>query len=199
MSKTAHIAAIVIVLGLSAWLMADEQAAQPGDLSESHAGLACEDCHSTWKGVSEENCKACHFFADPLELHPTVRFHLSEKNCLECHTEHRGRIAMARMDHALLNPELVCTACHLDAHREKFGDDCRECHGLESWNVAGFSHPSEEGRNCNRCHQAPLSHGHEGFWERIEERHEMRGGAEEPSADECWRCHITHDWRHLRM
>lgn len=200
MSRITHILSIVLVLGLSVWLLTWEQAARPGEISESHSGVAaCADCHETWKGVSEENCKGCHFFADPLALHPRVRFHMAEEYCLDCHTEHRGENALSRMDHAILNPDLECGVCHLDAHRGKFGEDCRECHGLTSWNVAGFKHPLEERRNCGRCHATPLSHEHEGFWDVIEERHMARAGGKEPSVEECWRCHITHDWRHLRM
>ncbi|WP_268750707.1 hypothetical protein [Desulfatitalea tepidiphila] len=37
------------------------------------------------------------------------------------------------MDHALLNPELLCATCHFDPHEKLFGENCRECHVIHDW------------------------------------------------------------------
>ncbi len=71
----------------------------PGDLSRYHAGLgSCTACHEPFRGVRAEKCAGCHTeqrFASVSGIGP---FHLSlmrqRRSCLDCHTEHRGRLAM---------------------------------------------------------------------------------------------------------
>jgi len=55
---------------------------------------------------------------------------------------------------------LDCANCHSnrEPHRELFGRDCAACHGLLSWKIAGFLHPSSTSKECSQCHQAPPSH-----------------------------------------
>lgn len=100
----------------------------PGDLSRFHADIAdCHDCHQPFRGVTADNCIACHeenHFAARLkpsvsELHQKLI--RERKSCLGCHTEHRGALAQITLG-ALANPhgEFVfrvtgtrsCSACH---------------------------------------------------------------------------------------
>ena len=71
----------------------------PEDLSRYHADLgSCTACHEPFRGVRAEKCAGCHTeqrFASVSGIGP---FHLSlmrqRRSCLDCHTEHRGRLAM---------------------------------------------------------------------------------------------------------
>lgn len=204
MKKAVHIGVIIGLIVFSTWLFSREQAAEPGALTAVHQENAvCGDCHLPWQGVDDSSCLGCHSFTDTdtFSIRPAIRFHEAEKHCLVCHTEHRGRQGnISRMDHTLLNPDLLCSICHLDPHEQLFGEDCRECHGISTWSVAGFRHPPAEKHQCSRCHRAPLSHQDPDFWQRMVTRHNVRVGKKETlSADECWKCHVLHDWRHLKM
>lgn len=195
-------AATVLIIGFSIWLYASDEAAKPGALSSSHDFIDdCETCHTPWQGVKDDMCRQCHFFDNPAAMKPRIRFHESGKNCLECHFEHRGYSAdISEVDHTLFHTNLSCTDCHFDQHDGKFGDDCRACHDIDTWEVSGFRHPPAEDRNCHRCHGTPASHREPDFWDEIQESHEIvTDRSQSPPAEDCWRCHTTHRWGHMRM
>ncbi len=202
MKKLYNVAFCVGVTAFSLMLFVYDEAARPGPLSSTHAFIEeCESCHIPWKGPAEEMCLQCHDFGDVQGLKPQIRFHEARVHCMKCHTEHKGtRDGISHMDHALLNENLLCTQCHLDPHEGLFGQDCRGCHGISTWRIAGFQHPSEKKRQCSRCHRPPRSHLDEGFWRRIMEEHQGKSKFRMlESRDHCWGCHITHRWSHLRM
>ncbi len=189
---------LVLIFSISLWLFFDEEAAQPGALSYSHAeNAACEDCHVPWRGVSNDMCLGCHDPEETAQAKPKLRFHETGWRCLECHTEHQSRITA--MDHTLLNGDLLCSQCHLDPHDGLFGAECRECHGIRTWNIPAFRHPPADRGNCNRCHRPPFSHTDPHLWSLIQKEHEETAGRRLESPGDCRRCHVTHDWRHQRM
>ena len=193
---------IMVLAAISAWLFSSERAARPGALRTVHADNAvCEDCHTPWRGVDNTACLDCHSFFDAVDLRRDLRFHAAEAHCLDCHTEHRGAVgSISRMDHTLLHSDLLCSTCHFDPHEKLFGENCRACHGLSGWGVPGYRHPPASRGNCARCHRPPLSHQDRLFWQRLEERHELRIGEDaEIKPSECWKCHVPHNWSHLRM
>lgn len=193
---------IVLITGMAVWLWAYDKAAKPGALSSAHDFIAdCETCHVPWRGVNEESCIKCHDFDSPEALEPWLRFHEAQEHCLDCHTEHRGYGAdISKVDHTLFNPDLSCTDCHYDAHNGKFGEDCRACHRIDTWEIKGYRHPPAESKDCHRCHGPPASHHVEDFWDKIIEGHEMIMDREDlPDMEDCWRCHTTHRWGHLMM
>lgn len=197
-----NIVVLALIIAFSIWLYGYDEAAMPNDLSSAHDAFGdCRTCHVPWKGVDNWSCLQCHPFDEVTALKPQIRFHEAGKHCLSCHTEHRGsRADISEMDHTLLNGALECTQCHVDPHGAKFGNDCRACHGITEWQVEGFRHPAAENRNCSRCHPVPESHLNDAFWEKIREGHqEQRLEQPLPTPKECWRCHITHRWDHLRM
>jgi len=201
-NKVFHIGVAVGMIVFSIWLFSQEQAAEPGALKPVHEENAvCSDCHLPWQRVDDSSCDGCHSFTDTFSLRPEIRFHEAEEHCLDCHSEHRGRTGnISRMDHTLLNPDLLCSTCHLDPHEQLFGEDCRACHGISTWSVAGYRHPPVDRQECNRCHRAPLSHQDLEFWQRIEKRHNIRvGDIGDLTPTECWKCHVIHDWQHLKM
>jgi len=190
-----------VVVGAGGWLLMYDKAAQPGALNDAHHEIAaCEACHTPWEGVNDDNCLRCHNFDDVSALKPQIRFHEAEKHCTGCHEEHLGESArISRVDHTLFNGRLECTQCHLDKHEGLFGQYCRQCHGIHTWEVDGFRHPPRERRHCRRCHNPPFSHHDPVFWSRIVQSHSDTPGSEGVSLEECWKCHTIHKWRHLMM
>jgi hypothetical protein len=184
------------VVALAGWLFSYDEAARPGPLSPSHAELGdCMYCHVPWKGVSEKQCLECHDFSDAEPLPRVLRFHEAKAKCLRCHQEHGVfEIGISRMDHTVLNEALLCTMCHFDAHRGRFGEACRECHRISTWKIAGYRHPSGERRDCARCHKPPAFHTDKRYWQVILQS----TGVKDETPQDCWRCHTVNHWPHLR-
>lgn len=90
---------------------------------------------------------------------------------------------------------LDCAGCHdrRDPHFERFGKDCAQCHGLDSWIVPGYQHPSPQSRECVQCHKPPPSHVMEHF-SMISQR---VAGKERASVDQCFECHLTTSWNDI--
>jgi hypothetical protein len=196
--KISRVVVGLSVIVFSGWLFVHDKAAQPGPLSPPHRDLGdCTYCHVPWKGVSEKQCLACHDFSDVASLpRPRlIRFHEAKKNCLYCHQEHGiFESGISQMDHTVLNEALLCTVCHFDVHRGRFGEDCRACHAISAWKIAGYHHPSVERKDCARCHKPPAFHEDKRYWQIILES----TGVQEAALEDCWRCHTTNQWPHLR-
>ncbi|MBN1848140.1 MAG: cytochrome c3 family protein [Deltaproteobacteria bacterium] len=200
MAITRKIIPLIIIAGFlvfSGWLFQHDKAAEPGTLSPFHRELDdCTYCHEPWKGVSEERCLDCHYFDDTEDLRREIRFHEVGRGCMSCHKEH-GRLegGITKMDHTLLNEELLCSRCHFDPHEKLFGENCRDCHGIRTWAIKGYEHPAPDRTNCSRCHKGPASHYDERFWKIILE--DVGDGPASPN--DCWRCHTIFHWPHLRQ
>ncbi|MBR1127903.1 class III cytochrome C family protein [Bradyrhizobium iriomotense] len=91
---------------------------------------------------------------------------------------------------------LDCANCHSnrEPHRGLFGRECADCHGLASWKIAGFLHPSPTSKDCAQCHQAPPSHymGHFIMMDRT------IAGQERASVDQCFLCHRTDSFNDIK-
>ena len=91
---------------------------------------------------------------------------------------------------------LDCAHCHatIDPHRELFGNDCAQCHGVTNWMISEFRHPSASSTNCMHCHLAPASHYMMHF------KMISAKVARQPSADvtECFKCHQTTSWNDIK-
>ena len=90
---------------------------------------------------------------------------------------------------------LDCAGCHdrRDPHMKRFGSDCAQCHGLQSWTVPGYQHPSAQSKECVQCHKPPPSHLMEHF-SMISQR---VAGKEHARVDECFACHNTTGWNDI--
>lgn len=197
MKNASHILGIVLVVGIAMYLFFQDSAAEPGRLSSVHEQVdECTACHRPWRGVSDERCIECHDMTSMAFPRREIRFHQAGKHCLTCHKEHGmlGR-TISKMDHTVLNKRLLCTQCHLDRHDGRFGQDCRQCHGIGTWRIEPYRHPAEKRRDCHQCHRGPASHYDVDFWRLILE--DMAG--QEVSQKDCWRCHTIDHWRHLKM
>jgi hypothetical protein len=156
-------------------------------LSGKHADVACLQCHTdrTFQGAPLR-CVSCHRLND-------VHAGGYGEDCARCHDasgwrrvgfdhERDARFAL-RGRHAQINctachrpgadpraAERECVACHRkdDAHRGRYGADCRKCHGQARWSEARFDHDSKssfplKGRHaevpCLACHTEAAASG----------------------------------------
>lgn len=90
---------------------------------------------------------------------------------------------------------LDCAGCHdrSDPHLQRFGGDCAECHGLESWRVPGYQHPSARSTDCVQCHKPPASHSM-GHFSMVSQK---AAGKEQASIEQCFECHNTTGWNDI--
>ncbi len=140
----------------------------PGDVIKGHAKIEgqCEKCHKKFdKEAQHDLCKDCHKevgkdFSDKTGFHGRMK---EEKQCNECHTDHKGRNARIvvfdpkKLDHntetdfplkgAHLNEKVQCKSCHLP--EKKFRDapsTCIGCHKKDDKHKGGL------GTDCAKCH-----------------------------------------------
>lgn len=169
----------------------------PGPLSAGHAALSndCGACHVPFRPVADAKCLTCHARNTALLTRQDTAFHAGVKRCVACHAEHQGRAArISRMEHGVLDPEVTCVRCHVDRHQGVLGDRCTECHGVETWRIAGFRHPSAGSRLCAECHQPPASH----LMMHFEMVDRTITGQTDAVVGQCWRCHTTDHWNNIK-
>lgn len=159
-------------------------ALSPGPLSSSHAyletTLGCLECHSLNKGVSDLLCLDCHQEIKS-RIDQREGWHgleeTRQKDCLSCHTDHKGRDAKIydpdQVDHSKLELALTgehqpveCKECHqakyqteavreltIDGKRRQertylgLEEACQSCHGKEHG-------PQFQDQTCTDCHTA---------------------------------------------
>jgi hypothetical protein len=169
----------------------------PGPLSAAHAKLSndCQACHVPFQPVADRKCQGCHARDLGLMDRRDTAFHAQATACATCHVEHRGRAArISTMEHRILRSEIVCATCHVDRHQARLGTACATCHLTETWKVAGYRHPSTRSRGCFECHQPPPSH----LMMHFEMMDRMVTGQWDATVDQCYRCHTTDHWNHIK-
>jgi hypothetical protein len=185
---------------------------RPGALSTRHAflGRNCEACHAPFRGVEASGCVLCHATDAVTLASQSTAFHATVQSCSSCHVEHQGGVRPTRMDHDALiaigasrlqraaeaTDRLDCFSCHSNRspHRDLFGKECAECHGTQTWRIAGFKHPSAASTDCAQCHQAPPSHYMHHFHMvsmMVARQHHAR-------VDQCYLCHQTDSWNNIK-
>ena len=144
----------------------------------SFLGLSteCLSCHEDYhqKTLSNE-CTQCHgmdFFKPAVNFsHEKTDYPLEGKHkSVECEKCHKVEIISgSRFQYFAGIPFGNCTDCHRDVHQGKFGQDCRQCHSVESFrapaSLPGFDHDRTnyplEGKhrqvNCRNCHKTSLT------------------------------------------
>ncbi len=108
----------------------------PGDLANSHAefeGMSnCTLCHDLGDKVSDKKCLECHTEIQSL-INDNSGYHaersVKSKDCFECHSDHHGRkFEMTRFDEDNFDHDL--TGYELEGKHEEV--DCRKCHISEN-------------------------------------------------------------------
>lgn len=154
-------------------------------LRGAHGDTACGACHVAGRfRDTPRDCAACH---RPDDVHRGAR----GENCGECHGETTWR--NTRFDHARetgfalagRHAAIDCAGCHRggkledplprdcigchradDGHAGRFGEDCADCHGNDTWRTTAFDHTRKTGfaldgshaqLECHACHTAALS------------------------------------------
>ena len=196
---------IFLILGLSgsggAWAQL-ETALMPGEVIAGHAKLEanCKECHVRFDKAAQTGlCKDCH-----KEVGADVRGHkgfhgrLTEKECRECHTEHKGRGAnivvfdTAGFDHARTDFLL------LGAHQKQDKVKCKDCHDpkkkyreapstCNGCHLKDDKHKGSLGTDCGNCHKE--SNWKEARFDHSKTLFALKGKHAEVT---CIKCHADH-------
>lgn len=149
----------------------------PGPLSEAHKDLEhanCLSCHAAGKGVPDKKCLDCHKDIRQSIEKPRSFHKLTNKPCLVCHSEHKGReydsisVDKKSFDHSQtgfqLSPphsKIECQECHKETRHGKalkpdatryFGPtpNCLSCHKKDDpHQFTGKLQTTD----CNQCHR----------------------------------------------
>ncbi len=169
---------LVLLLSFSGVsLGAGETALMPGEVIQGHAKLEenCKECHVRFHKEQQSGlCADCHkdVKAD-IQKHEGFHGRLGEKECRECHTDHKGRNAKIvvldtkNFDHSKTDFPLL--GAHLKPGKVK----CKDCHeAKKKYREA----PSE----CNACH-------------RKDDKHKGSLGTD------CKSCHNERSWKETRF
>jgi hypothetical protein len=140
----------------------------PGQLIQGHAKVEgeCAKCHKRFdKAAQNTLCKDCHkdIAKDITEMRGFHGRLKEQKDCKECHTDHKGRDAKivifssAKFDHAQtnfqlkgghLNDKVQCKDCHLAAKKFREAPSvCISCHKKDDKHKGGL------GKDCANCHE----------------------------------------------
>jgi hypothetical protein len=169
----------------AAWWATGGRIASPGALGAAHADLAgdCAACHpAPWSGATASTrCLECHDdVRAELARKDGLHAHLGEvRDCLACHTDHRGAGAeLTRLDPDTFPHD--ATGFSLTAHRETRAGRafaCADCHGddVTRWDekrceschrdeepAFTTAHVADWGHDCRACHDGVDRFG-EGF------------------------------------
>lgn len=183
----------------------------------------CTPCHANAERLlgrqptafhaSIEECAACHVEHQATNIRPVMMDHVelarvgartlarasrsdadsaATLNSLETWLRIRSP---DQQDASTAREALNCAGCHdrRDPHFKRFGSACAQCHGLESWIVPGYQHPSSRSKECVQCHQAPPSH----FMEHFSMISQKFAGKERARVDQCFECHNTTGWNDI--
>ncbi len=146
-----------------------EKALMPGEVIHGHAKyeLDCNKCHQHFdKAAQARLCTDCHKeIAVDINAKSGMHGHLDDKNCRNCHTDHKGRNAKiagfdkGKFDHshtdfllkgAHKEARVKCESCHLA--KTKFRDApklCNDCHRKDDQEKG---HKGKLGTKCENCH-----------------------------------------------
>ncbi|MEI7504046.1 MAG: cytochrome C [Paludibacter sp.] len=151
--------------------------------STTYLGLKqeCLTCHFDYhQGKLSNKCTDCHGFDSFKKAtgfdHSDTRYPLLGKHrtvvCLACH---KTEIVNGKKVQKFTSlPFANCTPCHEDVHKNKFGQNCKQCHTEESFffnkSMKAFDHDKTNFKligehkqvECKECHKksltAPLKH-----------------------------------------
>ena len=164
--------------------------------------------------ASVKECAACHVEHQKANIRPLVMDHVElakvgartlARAASRGDADSAATLTSLETWFRIRNPEqldatsaraaLNCAGCHdrRDPHLERFGSDCAQCHGLASWTVPGYQHPSPQSKECVQCHKQPPSH----LMEHFSMISQKVAGKEHARVDECFECHNTTGWNDI--
>jgi hypothetical protein len=132
------------------------------DVHRKQFAASCDACHST-RGFDLKTLKFDHQAGSAFPLQGKH----AAAACSKCHKKATRAYPAGSGEAVLYKPiPTACAHCHEDPHRGQMGDDCRLCHGLDSFKpAAGFDHertrfplrPFHEKTACRACHSPKTS------------------------------------------
>ncbi|MEZ5660066.1 MAG: cytochrome C [Burkholderiaceae bacterium] len=158
-----------------------ESLLSPGALTGAHQRFEeeCSACHVAFKPQAQKGlCLQCHQdIGFDIEHRKGLHGRNADKDCRDCHTDHRGRDAqptamdLRRFDHRLTefalsgaHTRLTCVACHRPGKSKRDAPGaCHACHRDDD------VHKGALGKDCQSCHtesawrEARFDHGSTGF------------------------------------
>ena len=129
--------------------------------------------------ASIRECATCHVEHQPTSIRPLVMDHvelakIGGRSLARAASRHDAKSAATlksletwfrirspdQLDATSTREALSCAGCHdrRDPHFGQFGSDCAQCHGLATWTVPGYQHPSPQSTECVQCHKPPPTH-----------------------------------------
>lgn len=182
----------------------------------------CVTCHiadavtlakqSTAFHATVGECRGCHIEHKGLEARPITMDH-SVLTAVGVNAAHAGALPgqpaaepIVEVRHFLAGltghgpttdtAALNCASCHSfrDKHLGLFGQQCADCHAVETWKIAGYLHPSAKSQECNQCHQAPPSH----YMMHFEMMDKGITGQTNARVEQCYACHLTSSFNELK-
>ncbi len=165
----------VFMLGIAGQAAAQmiEKVLMPGEVVAEHAKVEhdCKQCHQKFdKGAQSRLCQSCHKEI-ARDVANRAGFHgkLSENDCRNCHTEHKGRkfniapIDKPSFDHGKTGFRLngahhdkrsKCESCHQPGKKYREAPHlCNDCHAKDDREKG---HKGKLGSKCETCHDEKL-------------------------------------------
>lgn len=162
----------------------------------------CQDCHQDQSPHTEElsdSCSSCHSsnsWQESLFDHSTTDFLLKgahqETACQDCH-----------INEQYIDIASECSSCHAadDAHQQRFGQQCDNCHSEEKWSSSSFDHNldtdfellfAHQQTSCESCHHA-ASDSEKMVTECVgcHGDNDIHNGSQ---GDDCASCHTAENW-----
>ena len=190
---------------------------------------SCTECHTdAHHDRYGRDCARCHTPAEWKKVtaatfdHNRTRFSLAGKHtglvCAKCHYSENeaGRRVKSGTPGSFLHyrplDSGMCSACHADPHRARYGQDCTRCHSTSGWNdiaTGAFDHDRTRYAlrglhrrvDCKQCHRGGDFKRHLDF-EHCRACHaEAHGGqlAQRAERGACESCHTVEGFAPARF
>ncbi len=136
----------------------------------------CLTCHADYhQKTLSPACLNCHnpdsFKPATKFNHANTKFQLAGKHinvdCIKCHKVET--VGGKKFQQFRLNQSFDCAGCHKDPHKNKFGQNCNQCHNEESFQIIkgakNFDHNKTDYKlvekhltvNCKACHKTKFT------------------------------------------
>lgn len=173
--------------------------------TEFHVDIAeCSVCHNEHRGEFSSISKMSHEALSDIGIRmlpkPLVPFDegTAVKNLfMKILSDNR------KIEPLFVNPNvslkeslLNCSNCHQndDKHFGLFSGDCVQCHSTTQWSIPEFTHPSNQSKDCNQCHEAPPSH----YMKHFKMISAKVAGEPKAKVEECFVCHQNTSWNDIK-
>ncbi len=173
--------------------------------------MVCVNCHTDYhQKTLSQSCDNCHnndaFKPASKFNHKSAKFQLTGKHqevaCEKCHKI--GSRNGLKFQEFKGIPFSNCNSCHTDPHHNQFGQNCKDCHSVESFQavkqMSNFDHSKtafklenkHQNLACKSCHKSKFTDPvkHEKCLDCHKDYHENQFAVQGIPSD-CSKCHDT--------